>query len=137
MCGSDLKSCQEWDELVFAPIPGMGPFMRNQIITDMKYSYHLQRETTCDWTVFCLAGPGTVRGLNRIHKQPLDVGINQIKANGMLQIIRATLQNEFPDQDFNDLNDTANCLCEFDKYERVRLGQGKPRSRYVGPEDRS
>ena len=30
-----------------------------------------------------------------------------------------------------DLSDVANCCCEFDKYERVRLGQGEPRARYV------
>jgi hypothetical protein len=27
--------------------------------------------------------------------------------------------------------DLQNCLCEFDKYERVRLGQGKPKRRFV------
>ena len=25
-----------------------------------------------------------------------------------------------------------NCLCEFDKYERVRLGEGRPRNNYPG-----
>jgi hypothetical protein len=28
--------------------------------------------------------------------------------------------------------DLQNCLCEFDKYERVRLGEGRPRSKYQG-----
>jgi hypothetical protein len=28
--------------------------------------------------------------------------------------------------------DLQNCLCEFDKYERVRLGEGRPRSNYPG-----
>ena len=28
--------------------------------------------------------------------------------------------------------DLQNCLCEFDKYERTRLGEGRPRSRYQG-----
>lgn len=30
-----------------------------------------------------------------------------------------------------DLNNLANCLCELDKYCRVKLGEGKPRSKYV------
>jgi hypothetical protein len=30
------------------------------------------------------------------------------------------------------LQDVQNCLCEFDKYERVKYGQGKPRSSYPG-----
>ena len=28
--------------------------------------------------------------------------------------------------------DLQNCLCEFDKYERVRLGEGRPKSTYPG-----
>ena len=28
--------------------------------------------------------------------------------------------------------DLQNCLCEFDKYERVRLNEGRPRSNYPG-----
>ena len=27
--------------------------------------------------------------------------------------------------------DLQNCLCEFDKMERVRLGEGKPKRRFV------
>jgi hypothetical protein len=28
--------------------------------------------------------------------------------------------------------DLQNCLCEFDKYERVRLGEGRPKAKYNG-----
>lgn len=28
--------------------------------------------------------------------------------------------------------DLQNCLCEFDKYERVRLGEGRPKQLYPG-----
>jgi hypothetical protein len=30
-----------------------------------------------------------------------------------------------------EMRDIEHSLCEFDKYERVRLGQGKPRSKYT------
>jgi len=30
------------------------------------------------------------------------------------------------------MQDLQNCLCEFDKYERVRLGEGRPRNGYRG-----
>ena len=30
-----------------------------------------------------------------------------------------------------ELRDIEHSLCEFDKYERVRLGQGQPRSKYT------
>mgnify|MGYP005994584353 CR=1 FL=1 len=29
-----------------------------------------------------------------------------------------------------EMRDIEHCLCEFDKYERVRLGQGRPRAKY-------
>ena len=29
-----------------------------------------------------------------------------------------------------EMREIEHCLCEFDKYERVRLGQGRPRSKY-------
>ena len=32
--------------------------------------------------------------------------------------------------DVLEMRDIEHCLCEFDKYERVRLGQGKPRAKY-------
>jgi hypothetical protein len=35
-----------------------------------------------------------------------------------------------PDYENLTLMDTQNQLCEADKYERVRLGQGRPRSLY-------
>lgn len=31
--------------------------------------------------------------------------------------------------------DVQNCLCEFDKHERVRLGEGKPKRRFVPRDD--
>jgi hypothetical protein len=48
-----------------------------------------------------------------------------------LQAIREGVLSDLG-SDFADLTlmDIQNCLCEFDKYERVRLGEGRPRSYY-------
>jgi hypothetical protein len=35
-----------------------------------------------------------------------------------------------------EMRDIEHSLCEFDKYERARLGHGKPRSRYIPPHER-
>ena len=32
-----------------------------------------------------------------------------------------------------EMRDIEHSLCEYDKYERARLGQGRPRSRFVPP----
>ena len=29
-----------------------------------------------------------------------------------------------------EMRDIEHCLCEYDKYERVRLGEGRPRAKY-------
>ena len=39
----------------------------------------------------------------------------------------------FPDAPLLTAHDVQFCLCEFDKYERVRLGEGRPRALYKPP----
>jgi hypothetical protein len=129
----NARSCEAWDRF-FSGVFGMGEFMRNQIITDLKYSHYLD-EGCADWSTFCLAGPGTTRGLNRIYGHPLNHSFKHAEANALLQnirvallldpIVRLTLSHTFL-----DLNNVANCLCEFDKYMRLRNGEGEPRSHY-------
>ncbi len=126
--------CRAWaDE--FLKIDGIGDFICNQIITDMKYTHHLPKATTPDWSRFILAGPGTQRGLNRMLGRNLNATWRQEQAAWALQELRVNL-SKVPSLDwsvpvFEDLNNLANCLCEFDKYCRVQNGEGKPRSRYV------
>lgn len=135
-------SCGFWDEYL-GTIFGMGDFMRNQIITDMKYTKLLPKNKTVDWTTFCLAGPGTNRGLSRVLGAKLVTSRPPGVANERLQRLRdATVRQiakhsrsslaplDWYASTFDDLNNLSNCLCEFDKYERVRLGEGQPRSRY-------
>ncbi len=137
--------CETWDE-VLGSIFGMGDFMRNQIITDMKYTYLLPRKKTPDWMTFCLAGPGTNRGMNRFDGSPLKRVRRSDEANEQLSKIRgdvlARLLADLPQDShrwwldtFSDLNNLSNCFCEWDKAERVRLGEGTPRSRYTPTKD--
>src|SRR5258706_9738344 len=113
----------------------MGYFMVNQIITDMKYTHHLPKDRTSDWKTFILAGPGTQRGLNRLGHQPITKKWSQDRAADYLWAIRDDLLRDpcmagFAET-FADLNNLSNCLCEYDKYCRVKLGEGTPRARYV------
>ena len=72
-------------------------------------------------------GPGAMRGLNRIFGRPLD---SKQKKPLFIQEMRELLAllNNTPLP--LEMRDIEHCLCEFDKYERTRLGQGRPRSRY-------
>lgn len=133
-------TCADWD-IFLGYIFGMGDFMRNQVITDMKYTFMLPKKTK-DWKTFCLAGPGTNRGLNRVYGLPLKSIRSKAEGTAALNLFRVSVAECMSDLYpagpvkamnliFRDLNNLSNCLCEFDKYERVRRGEGTPRSRYT------
>jgi len=122
----ELESCEDWSAFLGSTF-GMGDFMRNQVITDMKYSHHLANAE--DWGTFCLAGPGTSRGLNRYLGRPLNAPWKADQANIELRRIRYELGKKYAEV-FADLNNLSNSFCEFDKYMRVLLNEGTPRSKY-------
>lgn len=98
-------------------VEGFGPFLANQIVTDMRYTAPWVNAK--DWFTFVLAGPGTLRGLARY-----DQGVVRSKdaPERLWQIredIRGYLSPEVREY-FLDINNLSNCFCEFDKYERAR-----------------
>ncbi len=123
-------TCASWFDFIESA-RSMGGFLANQVVTDMKYTSTLAHAT--DWETFIVAGPGTQRGLNRLFDLDLKRAWPRDKAATALDEIRWAVTVEVPVLAgvLSDLNNVSNCLCEFDKYERVRLGEGKPRSRYV------
>lgn len=110
---------------------GMGEFMVNQIVTDMKYSRYLK--DAVDWSTFVLPGPGTRRGLNRVLYNDKNKPLRTEVAVALMQDVRKEVRLAIPQLKtvFRDLNNISNCLCEFDKYERVRLSEGQPRAKYT------
>ncbi len=125
-------SCADWAEWLMQ-FNGIGNFMANQIVTDMKYTPILIGAN--DWNTFVLAGPGTKRGLNRLIDRPIKTGWKCGGAEEKLPWVRFELKKlDSPlMKHFEDLNNLSNCFCEWDKYERVRLGQGRPRALYKAP----
>lgn len=129
--GSSLQTWADWLQKFF----GMGDFMTNQIITDMKY---LRNDllTAPDWETFLLPGPGTIRGLNRLYERPKDyVGSTRASLVRETLEIRERLIEARPAmrETFLDLNNVSNTLCEFDKYCRVYYNEpGRPKQRYPG-----
>lgn len=137
----DRYVCKDWDRF-FSNIFGMGEFMRNQIITDMKYSPLLPCAETPDWENFVLIGPGTSRGLDRLAGRPLTTNATPTKYKEILELRHTLVEellyicgdttgNKFS-LIFKDMNNLANSLCEFDKYMRVLNKEGRPRSKYPG-----
>lgn len=106
-------------------------FIAGQVIADLKY-VQLRRAT--DWQTWATPGPGSKRGLNRV------MGLDKMNPwhhddwLTELHVVQDRVNKMALNANMHPLHaqDVQNCLCEFDKYERVRLGEGRPRARYPG-----
>lgn len=105
---------------------GMGTFMTAQVIADLKYVDPLRKAP--DWFTFAKSGPGSKRGMNRILGREVRASMPEsIWYSNLMDLQKATTGDIRPILHAQDLQ---NALCEFDKYERVRLGEGVPKQRY-------
>ena len=112
---------------------GFGGFMAYEAVTDLRHTSWLRNAP--DIMTWANAGPGAIRGLNRLYGFPLKKGMSQAKALILMQdiLLQATKRKTWiPDiqQRGLEMRDIEHSLCEFDKYQRVLLGEGTPRSLY-------
>lgn len=131
----DLEAC---DTLRAAHIrlmqcPGLrgSGFMAYEVVCDLRYTYLL-----CDATDICTwsnPGPGAKRGLNRMLGRPLEAVVKQVewmeKSAELLDYVNENLPTDMPRF---EMREVEHSLCEFDKMERARLGDGHLKRRYNG-----
>lgn len=104
-----------------------GPFMSYQAVVDMRFTSLLS--SARDTSSWAAAGPGTIRGLNRVHERSLNFKLSQTSALiEMLELYPVLRRESGVEMDFSDV---PNVLCETDKYMRVKYGEGTPRATYV------
>lgn len=111
-------------------IRGIGGFLGYEIVTDLRHTRLLDQAS--DINTWANVGPGAFRGLKRIapeirYRDALPAMIRlleQSRAPGVLEAHVPPLE----------LRDIEHSLCEFDKFQRAQLGEGRPRSRYPGDE---
>ena len=113
---------------------GMGSFMAGQVIADVKNTPGQLLAKAPDWWKWAASGPGSRRGLNRVMDRSVKASWTEAGWLECLQELQLELHPLLKQANMPRMcaQDTQNCLCEFDKYERVRLGQGKPRALYAG-----
>jgi alpha-glutamyl/putrescinyl thymine pyrophosphorylase clade 1 len=126
--GVQLQEVWEW----LQGFPSMGPFMAQEVVTDLRHTALLEKAT--DINTWCHAGPGAARGLNRVRSRDKDSRVaseTQLKEmRGLLTIAHCDDRKWPKSWPKWELHEVEMWLCEFDKYERCRLGEGRPKQVY-------
>lgn len=113
--------------------PFMGPFMAYEVVTDLRHTHWL--ENAPDILTWANPGPGAARGLDRLagdtlgtrdRNNLLDVKTMNVEMRALLEASRDSF---YWPQAWGawEMREVEHTLCEFDKYERARLGQGRPK----------
>lgn len=135
--GGPLQGCRPTLAAAYSQLmrsEGLGSFMAAQVVADLKNSPQHMLSTAPDWWTFVAEGPGSKRGVSWFLN-------NESKGrlwNGFLPSFMTV--REFVDEHWDSLihgnvicnQDLQNCLCEYDKYMRVREGTGRSKRRYDG-----
>lgn len=125
-----LQEAWQW----WQQFEGFGPFLGYEIVTDMRHTRYLKDAP--DIMIWANAGPGAMRGIHRLmgweakHKQLKQEWYNQ-QMQVLLALSPKYLEDHVPALEMRDIEHVS---CEFDKYERVRTGEGRPRSKYKPPQ---
>ena len=107
---------------------GMGSFMTGQVIADLKYA---QLQEAADWHTFAVPGPGSLRGMRRLNGLDVkDTSLDKQWKKNLL--VTMDMINDAKIVPMVHAQDTQNCLCEFDKFLRVKNGEGAPKQIYRG-----
>ncbi len=110
---------------------GLGSFMAGQIVADMRWA---MKGGWVDRMTWAPLGPGSTRGMNRLHNRPIEKSMKQDQFSKELQALIKVCKEKLPKPitDRMEAMDFQNCCCEYDKFCRVLDGVGKPKQRYNG-----
>ena len=128
---TDLRysSIQNWCE-VMQQFYCIGSFMAGQIISDFRWAVDGAWYDKLTWAPM---GPGSKRGMNRFYSRDIETPINQNEFTyKLLEVIKLCKKRLPSICERLEAIDYQNCFCEFDKYNRALLGDGKPKQKYPG-----
>lgn len=145
---SRVKTLHDAYEVLKAQF-GFGTFMAAQVIADIKHTAQFSAGRMLDWWTWAASGPGSRRGMARLLDRPLKTTVINYK-RGPERRLRASWKEDEWFENLQTLHghiallvdragmpalhaqDLQGWLCEFDKYERCRLGEGRPKQKYAG-----
>lgn len=114
-------------------VPTIGPFIAYEIACDLRFTRVLSDATD----VMCWAnpGPGAMRGIHRLltgsakatkPRPDYNAHMRDLLSMADKHLSSAVKACEWP----FEMREIEHSLCEFDKYMRVKNGEGRPRSRF-------
>jgi hypothetical protein len=104
---------------------GISTFIAGQVAADLTYT-GMDVE---DLFTYAPIGPGSSRGLNYLLGKAPFATWKQKEFNAELSNIFSHIIEQLEIVDMT-LHDVQNCMCEFSKYCRAVLGEGKPKTTY-------
>ena len=118
--------------------PYLGSFMAYEVVTDLRHTKLLRK--AADKMTWANPGPGAARGLSRVvFGHPNGFHYNKKRDAEALQegmqdlLVLAHMDEHWPPGwPTWEMREVEHTLCEFDKYERVRLGEGTPKQKFAG-----
>lgn len=121
-----LESTWKW----FREQRGIGDFLAYEVVSDLRHTKYLRDAP--DIMTWANAGPGALRGLTRLwgyqpKTRQID-GYSFPKKNALVAMQTLLTMSQEKRWKLNtpawEMRDVEHWLCEFDKYERIQLGQG-------------
>ncbi len=122
---------------------GGSGFMTKEILLDTTYTGFWGEATyrtdpdegnfsfPADWDTWTPIGPGARRGAARVRGDENAKPLSESESGFVIDHLGYNQELYWPEENgWLAPHDIQFQLCEFDKYERVRLGQGRPRSKY-------
>jgi hypothetical protein len=123
---------ETWEQLI--RINGLGTFLAGQIVADIA-QLDVGKQVWRDRRDWAPIGPGSRRGMNRLLGCAKEAALSQRVfiefLPKLIQELRPRIAAIWDDRDLVAM-DVQNCLCEFDKFRRLTLREGKVRANYPG-----
>jgi len=126
---------QMWDRLA-SQYPRLGNFLAYEMVTDLRHTFIGRLKS--DINSWASPGPGAARGVGRIYFQDATLydyyrkKHREIVIEKMRDLLLASRNPANWPVSYGawEMREVEHTLCEFDKYERVRLSEGAPREKY-------
>lgn len=111
---------------------GFADFMTKEVLLDTFFCPAFWPDGCIDRDSWTPIGPGARRGLNRVMDRPVRQRVPMVQMLEEIQTLRSKQARywKYVDQHTLSMHDVQFQLCEFDKYERARLGEGRPKALY-------